>query len=240
MYAKKARIGMLIPSLNVVAEQDFFRLLPDGYQAISTRIRFEGGGKAGLAMMNEEVRSGTSLLATAGVDAVGFICTSGSFIDGPEGEQKLIQSIRDELPDNTPVITTSHAIVDALKHMNALRIALVTPYGDDLNALEVDYFESAGLQVKRYASLYVAAAVEAGRQHDDAAYNLALQLDRSDLDAIVISCTNLPAIDAIDRLEQETGIPVVTSNQATLWQLLRTLGWSLSLPGYGELLRDHL
>ncbi|MCK2035721.1 aspartate/glutamate racemase family protein [Microbacterium sp. SSW1-49] len=240
MYAKKARIGLLIPSLNVVAEQDFFRLLPDGYQAISTRIRFEGGGKAGLARMNEEVSSGTSLLVTAGVDAVGFICTSGSFIDGPEGEQKLIESIRSELPETTPVITTSYAIVDALKHMDISRIALVTPYGDDLNALEVDYFQSAGLDVKRFASLYVGAAVEAGRQDDDAAYNLARQFDRDDLDAIVISCTNLPAIDAIDRLEKETGLPVITSNQATLWQLLRALGWSGSLPGYGALLRDNL
>lgn len=240
MYAKEARIGMLIPSLNVVAEQDFFRLLPEGYQAISTRIRFEGGGKAGLARMNEEVSAGTSLLATAGVDAVGFICTSGSFIDGPEGERALIASIRAELPENTPVITTSHAIVAALKHMDLSRIALVTPYGDDLNALEVEYFESAGLTVKRFASLYVNGAVEAGRQDDDAAHDLALTLRRDDLDAIVISCTNLPAIDAIDRLESETGLPVITSNQATLWQLLRTLGWSGSLPGFGALLRDAL
>ncbi len=82
--------------------------------------------------MNEEVRSGTSLLATAGIDAVGFICTSGSFIDGPEGEAQLIASIRAELPSDTPVITTSHAIVDALKHLGLKRVALVTPYGDDL------------------------------------------------------------------------------------------------------------
>ncbi len=238
MYATHSRIGMLIPSLNVVAEQDFFRLLPPGFQAVSTRIRFEGGGKAGLSRMNEEVRSGTSLLATAGIDAVGFICTSGSFIDGPEGEAQLIASIRAELPSDTPVITTSHAIVDALKHLGLKRVALVTPYGDDLNALEVDYFNAAGLDVRAYTSLYVDRAADAGLQDDEAAYELALALDRTDLDAIVISCTNLPAIDAIQKLEDATGLPVVTSNQATLWQLLRTLGWSGSIPGYGRLLTE--
>lgn len=229
MYASTARVGMLIPSLNVVAEQDFFRMLPAGVQAISTRIRFEGGGKAGLSRMNQEVGAGTSLLVTAGIDAVGFICTSGSFIDGPEGEQQLIDTIRSEAPDGVPVVTTSHAIVAALRAQGVRSIALVTPYGDDLNELERAYFEDAGFAVKAIVSLYVDGAVEAGRQDDDAAYKLASTLDASAFDAVVVSCTNLPIIDFIERLEQETGKLVVTSNQATLWQLFQEL--NLPLPG---------
>jgi maleate isomerase len=235
MYATRARIGMLVPSLNVVAEQDFFRLLPLGVQAIATRIRFEGGGAKGLARMNEEVRAGTSLLTTAGIDAVGFMCTSGSFIDGRAGESLLIETIRAELPPETPVVTTSLAIVTALKEINAQRIALVTPYGEDLNALERDYFQEAGFTVTEIQSLEVDRAVDAGRQDDDAAYRLAKTLDTSSIDAIVISCTNLPAIDYIEQLECETGIFVVTSNQATLWQLLRELDIERPM-GHGKLL----
>ena len=42
----------------------------------------------------------------------------------------------------------------------------------------------------------------------------------------------------VGELEDELGVPVVTSNQATFWHVLRTLGLEDQIPGYGRLLAD--
>jgi maleate isomerase len=40
------------------------------------------------------------------------------------------------------------------------------------------------------------------------------------------------------RIEDELGIPVVTSNQALVWRALRLAGCQLPVPGHGRLLQS--
>ncbi len=75
----------------------------------------------------------------------------------------------------------------------------------------------------------------------DETYRLAREVASAapDADGIFISCGNLRSFEAIERLETDTGLPVVTSNQAGLWQTLRMAGIDEQLPNLGRLLRDH-
>ena len=80
-----------------------------------------------------------------------------------------------------------------------------------------------------------------GKVLPDETYALAKEVARSapDADGILISCGNLRSFEAIEALEKDTGLPVVTSNQAGLWQALRMVGIHDQLPNLGRLLREH-
>ena len=47
---------------------------------------------------------------------------------------------------------------------------------------------------------------------------------RRDADAYLVSCANIAALGVIDALEQRLGAPVITSNQAILWDALARIG----------------
>ena len=55
-------------------------------------------------------------------------------------------------------------------------------------------------------------------------------------DAVLISGTGLPTAGIVGRLESELDKPVVTSQTATLWWALRTVGIKEPVRGYGRLL----
>ena len=74
-----------------------------------------------------------------------------------------------------------------------------------------------------------------GRLGSDSAYELARRIDRPDAEAIVLACTNWKTMDAIERLERELGKPVISTTQASLWAVLRMVGYLGRLPGYGSL-----
>ncbi len=57
---------------------------------------------------------------------------------------------------------------------------------------------------------------------------------------VFISCTNLASLGVIQRLEDELGKPVITSNQACFWACLRRLGLRDPVQGYGRLLSHCL
>ena len=70
-------------------------------------------------------------------------------------------------------------------------------------------------------------------------YALAKRVDRPEAEAILLSCTDLATLDVIERLETETGKPVVSSNTATFWFALRRAGIDDRLDGFGRLLKEH-
>jgi maleate isomerase len=68
---------------------------------------------------------------------------------------------------------------------------------------------------------------------------MGLRVDGKENEAIFISCTNFRTIEIIQELEEATGKPVISSNQATLWYALRKLGLKDSIKGYGQLLEQY-
>ncbi|MCK4438234.1 maleate cis-trans isomerase, partial [Candidatus Bathyarchaeota archaeon] len=111
-------------------------------------------------------------------------------------------------------------------------------YTDVLNGLEIEFLEAHGLEVSSIRGLGLLSNLEIGRTAGEVVEELAGDVAEG-ADVIFISCTNLPAVGLIEKLEEELGRPVVTSNQASLWAALRDSGVK-GITGYGELLRDRL
>jgi maleate cis-trans isomerase len=77
-----------------------------------------------------------------------------------------------------------------------------------------------------------------GRLGPETAYDLAMKVNRAEADTIALSCTNWQTMDAIERIERDTGKPVVSTTQATIWAALRAIGHTEPISGYGRLLRE--
>jgi maleate cis-trans isomerase len=233
MFGWRGRIGLLVPSVNTVVEPEGLDLLPYGFAVYATRMRNSRSDADDMAQMCAHVDRGVDELLSAKVDVIAFACTAGSFFEGAGGEEAL----RDRLRGGSQIeaVTTAGAVAGALRALDAQRVAMVTPYIPELNNLEVKFLQDWGFDVVSQAGMSILTAFDIGVVPLEETYRFAREHVGEGADALFISCTNLRTMDVIQALEDDLGIPVVTSNQATYWQCLRALGHTASISGYGRL-----
>lgn len=229
----RSRVGLIIPSVNAVIEPDYAAAAPEGLTFHSTRVMLRETTPEGLRAMNAGVEAAAELIASVTPDAVAFACTSGTFIDGAEGLTRQVAMIEKVVGCN--VVATSRCMVDAFKSLGLTRIALATPYLDVINHVEKAFLESNGLTVTAMKGLGLSGKAIREVAPEDVA-KLVRDTDTPDSQAIFVSCTDFRAMEVAALLEAECRKPVLTSNQVTLWGLLRALGRMSSVPGYGMLL----
>ena len=233
MFGWRGRIGLLVPSVNTVVEPEGCALLPDGFSVFATRMRNSRSDADDMAQMCAHVDRGVDELLSARVDAIAFACTAGSFFEGADGEEALRERLRGG--SDIAAVTTAGAVAGGLRALGAQRVAMVTPYIPELNNLEVTFLRDWGFDVVSQAGMGILTAFDIGVVPLEETYRFAREHVAPDADALFISCTNLRTLDVIQALEEDLGMPVVTSNQATYWQCLRDLGHTAAIPGYGRL-----
>jgi maleate isomerase len=233
----RARIGfVLIPNEQTI-EEDMVRHAPAGVGMYFSR-----------AVMPREITTDSlaqaagSLAETAGrilpddgLDVICFACTSGTVA---VGQERTMRELAKGAPGAKPT-TLMGSVRVALTALGAKRIAVGTPYVDELNTQVARYLTDAGFGIAAFQGLNLTYDHEMIRVAPDFLIEFAQAVDCPDADAVLISCGALRTIDVVDRIEQRLGKPVVCSNQAMLWQCLRLAGVDDRLPGLGSLLRDH-
>ena len=233
MYGWRGRIGVIVPSLNVTIEPEFNAMAPEGVSIHATRVLLEKGTAEALRDMAGETERAAQLLATAGVDIIAYACTTGSLVGGPGWDQELIKRI--ESKTNIRATTTATAVVLALKELAVDRLAVGTPYLEELNQLEKAFLEAHGIKVVHIEGLGFTGASELNNLDSGMAYVLGKKVDREEAQALFLSCTGFQTLEIIEALEQDLGKPVLTSNTATLWDILRKLKVKEPVVGYGEI-----
>lgn len=214
------RLGLVVPSWNTVMEYEFQRLLPSGASLHASRIAHTCDSEPALLHMLGELEPAAALLAHARVDAICFGCTASGFV---QPDVRLDARTADAVSRSlgVPVITTSDSVCAALEHLGARRIAVASPYEPWLNEHLRRYLEGRGFTLTSIAGFGTQEHAKCSPQETLA---LALGVVRPDTEAIFLSCANLRTLEIIEPLERATGLPVVTSTQASFWRLLSRLG----------------
>ena len=231
-YGERLRLGVMVPSGNVIAEPQIHAMLPAGVVAYITRLELRGSSEAELIKMSRQVESGAKLLADAQVGAVVFHCTAVSTFSAQMG-QEIQQRI--EQVSGLPAFSTSEAIVAALRGLRAKKIILLTPYLEEVNVRECAFLAHHGFEVIAQLGLGIDTNAEMGKLSEQVWVDQALKLQDPQADAYFISCTAVRSAEAIERIEALLDRPVITSNQAMVWFGLRKYGISDHAPGYGRL-----
>ncbi|OZI26296.1 hypothetical protein CAL26_02890 [Bordetella genomosp. 9] len=231
--ARPRRVGLIVPSVNAVIEPDYARLGLPGLTFHATRVMLRETTPEGLRAMNAGVAQAAELIASVTPDVVAYACTSGSFIDGEAALASQLESL--EAIAGCPVVATSRCIVESLQALGIERVALATPYLDSVNEAELAFLQSHGFDVVGVEGLGLSG--KAIREvAPDAVAELIRRADRPAAQAVFVSCTDFRALEVAGRMEAELGKPVLTSNQVTLWGILKSLKLRLPVAGHGDLL----
>lgn len=217
----RAKIGIIFPANGTHPEYEFHKYAPEGVAIMSGRVLFERVDPKGLEEMGDRTEAAAKLLATGNPDLIVFCCTSGSLIKGYGYDKELIARIEDACGIKT--ITTTTAVIMALEAIKAKRIVVSTPYTDVVNEIEKKFLEDSGFEVLRIKGLGNEDPNAMPQTTFDKIYHLTRDVLDPGADTIFISCTGLGVAHGIDMMENDFGLPVVTSNQASLWAALRTL-----------------
>jgi maleate isomerase len=236
----RAKLGILIPSINYVMEPEFNRMAPKGVSVHAARLKV-GREEYGLGkkmfeffnLMAKNVEKEAELLGCV-ADVIGYGCTSGSFAMGNKWNEELIKRI--EKAAGVPTTTTSTAMCEALREMGVKKLALVTPYPDSVNRLEKNFLKNNGFKVVSTKSCECNIHGLQGEYSPHVAYRLAKEANVEEADGIFISCTNFRTIEILEKLEHDTNKPVISSNSVTFWKMLKMAGIHEPIKGYGQLL----
>lgn len=234
--APRARIGMIIPSVNSMTEPQFNYFAPPGLGVHVARARVAGEWKRPLAAMADEIATSAKLLADVAPDLIVFHCTDTSMTQGPRGEGDILKIVQDAT--GIEAVATSRLVLEALQALGLRKLVLLSPYKS--NQAVIGYLGATGFTVVHDVALAL-KALEFATVTPREWVELARKHDRAEADGIFLSCTNTTQIEAIADIEQALGKPVVNSNQAVLWGCLKRLKSALAplppMPSLGRLMR---
>jgi maleate isomerase len=238
VYGSRGRIGLVSLATDLTVQPEIARIVPDGVAVYAAPIILPRGEVTPESLaeltQGDSLEQAAAALAWAEVEVIVFACTSGSFIHGLGWDRELIARI--ETASGTPATTTSTAVIAALGAVGASAVTLCTPYRDDINDIEAQYFAANGYPVVSASGLGLEMDRDIARLAPEDAEAQVARTDIREANCIFISCTDYHVLDAIDRIEARQGKPVVTSNQAATWMALRMMGIDDAVTGAGQLL----
>ncbi|MBX6322184.1 MAG: aspartate/glutamate racemase family protein [Rhodospirillaceae bacterium] len=235
--ARRAAIGLLVLATDHTIEHEWRRMLRlDGVAFYEARLPNSPSiTPETLVEMEAEIPRATALIRPGErLDVIAYACTSGAMVIGEDKVFARIREVRPGIPCTTPVT----AAVAGLEALGARRIALLTPYRDEINQGMRAFFEERGIAVPVMGSFNHENDNEVARISVDSLEAAAAELGAHPaVEAVFVACTSLRVADSVERLEQRLGKPVSSSNHALAWHALRLGGCDAPVPGYGRLMQ---
>jgi maleate isomerase len=243
-YGYRAKAGLIVVGPNLNPTPEICRMLPPYVQVRETRIHMDpvvnvqecSKLSARLPEPAGLLTEGMSSSLLGNNSAIAFACTAGSLVGGPGWDKKEIEAMQSN-SKGIPCTTTATAAEEAMKFMGFKKIVIAGPYIDEINEQFRKFYEASGFQVLKVTGLGIEDLYEIGATKPSQAYQISMQAVVPEVDGIFITCTNFRCSDVIEEIEKDSGKPVVTSNQATAWHLMKLLRINDPIEGYGQLLR---
>jgi maleate isomerase len=218
-----ARIGCIIPSSNRMVEQEMVAGFPAGVQPHVTRLRMTGPNRGPLADVLPRIEEATRALTDAHCEVVAFHCTANSMEEGRGGEERILAAMT--RAGALHVTTTATAIRRAFDALGARRIVLITPYDQRTTDHEAEFLQEAGYQVLHAAGFALNGSDAYCATPPAYWRDRVLEAARPDADVYLVSCANISVFGVVEELERQLDRPIVTSNQAVIWDSVGRLGW---------------
>ncbi len=245
--ANSYKIGQIVPSSNLTMEREIpamlrarETILPERFSFHSSRMRMKKVTPEELAAMDRDSDRCALELSDADVDVMGYACLVAIMSMGKgyhRESQKRLHEVTVENGHPAPVVSSAGALVDGLHLMGAKRISIVAPYMKPLTQMVADYIEAEGVEVSDYVALEIPDNLEVAAQDPLNLLDIYKRVNLKNIDALVLSaCVQMPSLAAIQKVEDECGIPVLSAAVATTHQMLKALGLEARVPDAGTLL----
>tara|TARA_B110000438_G_scaffold299278_1_gene349141 strand:+ start:341 stop:1105 length:765 start_codon:yes stop_codon:yes gene_type:complete len=232
------RIGLIALASDFMIEKDFINVIKDkDIDFFVNRIEcYNPLTSENLIKMSQKITEVTKdILPNQKIDCVVYGCTSGTIAAGYSSIEKKIKQAKPEAEVTTP----STAAIKALNKLNIKNISIFTPYSKKLNDDVVNYFKKENFNIISNSYFDIESDFDIGKIDQDYLYDVLSKFDLKGADALFVSCTALPVLPIIDKLEKKLNKIVLSSNQALIWDTLEKIGKNNSVKGFGKLFNKN-
>jgi maleate isomerase len=217
--ATALRVGLIAPSSNTVMEPEFHHALAGVALVSTTRVHLEDVSREAELRMLQGLPHAVELLLTGAPDVVVFGCTSAGALAPPSHGEDIADLIW--RMSGATAVTVVGAVLARLQALAPRRLALFTPYVDDLTEAVADALANAGFPPVKAAGMGIRDNLEIGSVPSSAVAEFVESgLAGCSADCVFLSCTNWQSRAAIEPLEARLHVPVLTSNQCAISAVL--------------------
>jgi maleate isomerase len=231
------RIGLITLATDFRIEKDFNNVIyGKEIDLFSNRIHcYNPLTNETLKKMADDITDVTKeILPEQKLDCVAYGCTSGTIATGYSSIYEKVNLAK----PNTKVTTPITSAIKALKKLNIDKISVFTPYTDEINHSVAEYFKKENIEVISLSYFDIASDLDIGKVDPNYLFEVLSKIDLSESDALFISCTALPVLSLIDKLEKKLGKIVLSSNQTLIWDTLKEINYNKNIDGFGQLFKD--
>ena len=228
------RVGLIVLATDVMIEKDFLKVFKEvSVDLFVNRITNCNPVTAeNLKKMVSNITSVTeNILPGEKVDCVVYGCTSGTIVSGYDNIKKEIKKAK----PTASVTAPSTAALNALKRKKINKISIVTPYIKSVNDDVVNFFKNNNFEITSNTYFDIESDIDIGKVDQDQLFEILSTIDHKNAEALFVSCTSLPVLNIIEKLEQKLHMTVLSSNQALIWETLESINRNNSIKGYGSL-----
>ena len=230
-------IGLISPNLSEETLVDVYKIFPDGIRIEGRALKVEKYTDDEFHRAEQAFADLVRDLARAPLD---FLMVTGELFlsyKGPGSDRQILDMVKKITP--TPASTVLTAVTRGCQALGLKRVVMATPFPEDQDERLVRFLAHDGIEVVAFRGLGCPNADVIWELPPESGYDLATSLLREypDVDGVYMPCNKWRIVSVIDRIENESGKPVVTNTQAWVWEALRAMGMKNPIPGYGRLLK---
>ena len=228
------RIGLITLASDFRIEKDFNNVIYDkNIDLYCNRIKsYNPLTNESLKKMADDIPKVTKeILPDQKLDCVAYGCTSGTIAAGYKTILEKVNLVKPKTKVTTPITSA----INAFKVLKANKISIFTPYTDEINQSLISFFKRENIEISDLSYLDIASDLDIGKIDPNYLFETLVNIDLSQSDALFISCTALPVLNIIEELEKKLNKPVLSSNQALIWNTLEEIGQNNDIKGFGKL-----
>ena len=185
-----------------------------------------------LAKMADDITEVTNdILPDQKIDCVAYGCTSGTVAAGYKTIKSKVNLAKPEAKVTTPITSA----IKALNKLGINNISIFTPYTKSINDSVVGYFKDQNIAVNSLTYFDIDSDLDIGKVDENYLFEVLSKIDLKDSDALFVSCTALPVLSIIDKLEKKINKIVLSSNQTLIWDSLNVINYKKKIVGFGKL-----
>ena len=187
-----------------------------------------------LAKMADDITDVTKdILPDQKIDCVAYGCTSGTIAAGYDVIEKNVKLAKPEAKVTTPITSA----IKALKAFNISKVSVFTPYTKSINDSVVNYFNKENIAVNGLTYFDIESDLDIGKVDEEYLFEVLSKINLEDSEALFVSCTALPVLSIIDKLEKKMNKVILSSNQTLILESLNAIGYKNSIEGFGKLFK---
>ena len=228
------RIGLITLGSDFRIEKDFNNVIYEkNIDLFVNRIHSHNPlSNKTLVKMAEDITNVTNeILPGQKLDCVAYGCTSGTVAAGYETIKSKVNLAKPDAKVTTPITSA----IKAIRTLDIKKISIFTPYAKIINNSVVDYFNKEKIIINSLTYLDIASDLDIGKVDQHYLFEVLSKIDLEDSDALFVSCTALPVLSIIDKLEKKLNKIVLSSNQTLIWETLNVIGNKEPVVGFGKI-----